>query len=388
VLTIPLRSARRFAIVRQHLSRAPKPDMLRVIRDLGCLQLDPTSAVAQSHLLVLWSRLGSYDRGELDRLLWTDRQLFEYWAHAASIVLVEDLPIHRLRMRTFARDDSAHAAHIRAFMRENGAIRRSILRRLRSDGPLPARALDRSVAKTWVSSGWTSGQGVVRMLEFMWGSGRVLVAGRNGRTRLWDLSERVLPQWAPEERPPEREVVRRAAGRSLRALGVATEPDIRNHFTRGRYPNLRSVLVELERKGVIERVRIEGMRDDHFVHADDVSGLRNIDDSWTGRTTLLSPFDNLICDRDRTDRLFGFRFRIEIYTPKHLRRHGYFVMPILRGDRFVGRIDPMLDRRAGRLVINALHTEGGVSERSVRAAAASTAEQLGDFLGVNEVVFA
>ena len=387
MLTVPLRAARRFAIVRQHLSRAPKPDMLGTIRDLGCLQLDPTSAVAQSHLLVLWSRFGSYDRSELDRLLWTDRALFEYWAHAASIVLVDDLPIHSLRMRRFARGDSDYAARVRAFVRENASLRRSILQRLRSEGPLPASALDGYSAKTWVSSGWTSGQGVVRMLEFMWASGRVLVAGRKGRTRLWDLSERVLPDWAPAARPSEREVVRLAAQRSLRALGVATERDIRNHFTRSMYPNLPAVLAELERKGAVERVRIEGMRDDHFVHADDVPRLRGVDDTWAGRTMLLSPFDNLICDRERTERLFGFRFRIEIYTPKHQRRYGYFVMPVLRGDRLVGRIDPILDRRRGRLVINAVHAEDGVPERSVRAAVATSAEELGEFLRADQVVY-
>ena len=130
MLSVPLRSLRRFAIVRQHLSGAPKPNMLDVVRDLGCLQLDPTSAVAQSHLLVLWSRLGAYDRAELDRLLWSERSLFVYFAHAASIVLTDDLPIHRPQMRRFGTGDSALAERVRSFMDENRAMRRRIMRKL------------------------------------------------------------------------------------------------------------------------------------------------------------------------------------------------------------------------------------------------------------------
>jgi uncharacterized protein len=386
MLSVPSRSVRRFTIVRQHLSGAPKPNMLDVVRDLGCMQLDPTSAVAQSHLLVLWSRLGAYDRAELDRLLWADRSLFEYFAHAASIVLTDDLPIHRLRMRLFSTGESAWAERVRSFMDENRTMRRRIMRRLRAEGPLPASALEDGGVRRWDSTGWTDGRNVGRMLDFLWVTGRVLVAGRRGRTRQWDVAEEALLD-APPERPSQREVVRRASQRSLRALRVATPQEIREHFTRNLYPDLAAVLRELERKRVVERVRVDGMQVDHFVHSEDVDALMKVDDMWEPRTTLLSPFDNLICDRARTDRIFDFRFRLEIYTPKHLRKHGFFVMPILVGDRLIGRVNPTFDRQGNKLVIDSLHLQDGVRPAEARRALRPAAEDLAHFLGPGDVVF-
>jgi uncharacterized protein YcaQ len=221
-LRLTLEEARRLAVAKQGLA-GPRPEaILPLVRELGCLQLDPTSAVARSHLLVLQSRLGRFDPAELDRLLWEERSLFEYWAHAASIVLTEDYGIHRLLMRDVAAANGYWRRRLE-WMERNEPLRRHILETLADRGPLPARELDHPGVEAWESSGWTGGQGVERMLAFLWTSGRVLVAGRTARGRLWDLPERVLPPEvleAPEL--PEREIVSRAAESSLRALGVAT----------------------------------------------------------------------------------------------------------------------------------------------------------------------
>src|SRR5437868_2678298 len=193
------------------------------------------------------------------------------------------------------------------------------------------------------------------MLDFLWTQGKLMVAGRVGGQRLWDLAERCLPEWAPREELDRHEAVRRAAQKSLRALGVARPREIAQHYTRGRYPGLQKALDELESEGRIEQVQI--VDEDQaiwpgpwYVHAEDLPLLERLAaGEWHPRTTLLSPFDNLICDRARTEKLFDFEFRIEIYVPAAQRQYGYFVMPILHGDRLIGRVDPRFDRAHRRL---------------------------------------
>lgn len=357
--------------------------------DLAGLQLDPIGVVAPSHMLVLWSRLGRFDPADLEALRWGERRLFEYWTHAAAIVCTEDYPIHSLLMRRYPSDRYAQSRRLRAWLDANQALRRSILRQLRSGGPLPTGALEDRADTSWRSSGWTAGRNVDRMLDVLWTQGRIMVAGRQGRQRVWDLAERWLPAWAPTRRPPEREVVRLAVQRSLRALGVATARDIDRHFTASRYPGLPAVLAGLERSGRVERLRVaaEGAEwpGPWYVHADDLPLLERLEaGDWRPRTTLLSPFDNLIIDRERTQRLFGFHYRMEIYVPKAARRYGYYVLPVLHGDRLVGRVDPVMDRARGRLVVNAVHAEPD-APAAAGAAVAGALEELAAFLGAGGV---
>jgi uncharacterized protein YcaQ len=386
--------ARRLILSRQRLAgprpAAPGPDeVMATVTDLASLQLDPIGVVARSHLLVLWSRLGRYDPADVEALLWRERRLFEYWTHAAAIVCTDDLPIHSLLMRRYPSDRYAHNRRLRDWLAANQGLRRSILRQLRTSGPLPTRALEDRARTSWQSSGWTAGRNVDRMLDVLWTQGRVMVAGRQGQQRVWDMAERWLPAWAPTRRPPEREVVRLAVQRSLRALGVATARDIDRHFTASRYPGLSTVLAGLEREGRVERVRVA---DDGaewpgpwYVHADDLPLLERLEGGdWRPRTTLLSPFDNLIIDRERTQRLFGFHFRMEIYVPRAARRYGYYVLPVLHGDRLIGRVDPAMDRRRGRLVVNAVHAEPDAPAAAGPAVAAALGE-LAAFLGADGV---
>jgi len=380
--------ARRLAVSRQRLTGPPAPAdpeaIMSVVTDLGGLQIDPISVVARSHLLVLWSRLGRYDPADLEALLWRERRLFEYWTHAAAIVCTHDYPIHSLLMRRHPRHQQ-----LRGWLAANQTLRRSILRQLRANGPLPTRAIEDRAEVAWQSSGWTGGRNVDRMLDLLWTQGRIMVAGRQGQQRVWDLAERVLPDWAPTRRPPEREVVRLAAQRSLRALGVATARDIDRHFTAYRYPGLDGVLAALERAGRVERVRVAADGSEHpgpwYVHADDLPLVERLQaGDWQPRTTLLSPFDNLLINRERTERLFGFHYRMEIYVPKAARRYGYYVLPILHGDRLVGRVDPAMDRRSGRLVVHALHAEPDAPEAAGPGVAAAL-QDLASFLGADGI---
>ncbi len=398
IRTLTLAQARRLAITRQRLAgpRAPANarGIMDVMRDLGCVQLDPISAVARSHSLVLWSRLGAYDTAHLDALLWRERKLFEYWAHCASIVLSEDYPIHSALMRNYVSDDSAWARRVRDWIKANDALRRAILSRIHRDGPLPARVLteDGIAPKAWVSTGWTSGRNVSRMLDFLWMQGKIMVAGRAGLQKTWDLTERCLPTWTPRERLNEHEIVRHAAQQSLRALGIATARQISQHFIRGRYPNLTRVLADLEAEGRIERVQIvDGaavLPGEWYVHAEDVPRLNRLARDWQPRTTLLSPFDNLICDRARTRLLFDFDYTMEIYVPAAKRKYGYYVLPILHGDRLIGRIDPTMKRDQARLTINAIYAEPDAPKTKQTARAiADTIESLAGFLGAQEIVY-
>ncbi len=394
--TLTSTQARRLAITRQRLAgERATPDargIMDVMRDLGCLQIDPISAVARSPLLVLWSRLGAYDPAHLDALLWRERKLFEYWAHCASIVLTEDYPIYHALMRNYATDDSPWDRRVRQWIADNDALRRTILTRIRRDGPLPARELaeDGIAPRAWVSTGWTSGRNVSRMLDFLWMQGKIMVAGRAGLQKTWDLTERVLPAWTPREKWGERAIARRAVEQSLRALGVATTRQISQHFTRGRYPSLPNVLAELENESRIERVQIVAdggvLPGDWYIHADDAPLLGHLTRDWQPRTTLLSPFDNLICDRARTRLLFDFDYTIEIYTPAAKRKYGYYVLPILRGDRLIGRIDPTMDRANARLTVNAVYAERDAPKAAARAVV-DAIQDLAAFLGAKEIVY-
>jgi uncharacterized protein YcaQ len=367
-LVLSLGEARRLAIRSQHLA-GPEPvrgigGMRQVLRGLRVLQIDPVNVVARSHLLVLWSRLGGFDRDDLETLRWRERWLFEYWAHAASIVLTEDYPIHRAMMRAYR--VTVESQQKRDWLAANEDFRRYVLDLLRDSGPLPGDAIEDRAAVNWISTGWTNGRNVERMLDILWKQGVVMVTGRDGLRRLWGLAD-----FPAVEDLPQEEVVARAAEHALRALGVARTRDVERHFTIGRYPGL-----DLEHAAWARPVRVEGGSEQWWVHRD---ALGLLDEPWRPRTTLLSPFDNLICDRERTERLWGFAYRNEMYVPKHKRQFGCYVMPVLSGERLIGRVVPRVDRRRGELVVEGVFAEeefsaaGAAADHSVAAAIESLA---------------
>ena len=395
-ISISASQARRLAVVKQRLA-GPRPPatadaIVDLIRDLGCVQIDPIRAVERTQHLVLWSRLSGYDPLHLDVPLWEERRLFEYWAHAASIVLTENFQIHRSQMAANRTSDRRWDRENREWLEQNDELRERVIDSLRSSPPLSAAQLDTSDSTNRRSEpgGWSMGSDVSRLLSILWTWGDLMIAGRNNQNRLWTLTDRWLPDWVPDGPLSEREVVRRATQISLKALGVGTPVHIRNHFVRGHYEGLGEVLAELVSDGQVSPVTVEGDEGpwpgDWFVHADDVPLLDRLDEEWAPRTTLLSPFDNLVCDRSRTLAMWGFDFTIEIYLPKAQRRYGYYVMPVLHGDRLVGRIDPKMDRSTGTLIVNAVYAEPSAREDSeIARATACSIEDLARFLGARRV---
>jgi uncharacterized protein YcaQ len=374
----------------------PPPDstgIMDVMRDIGYVQIDPMRVVERSHLLVLWSRLGPYDPAELEKLLWKKRQLFEDWAQATSIVLTEDYPIFNTLKRSFATGDEPYAKKIHAWMSKNRKASHCILARLQREGPLTSDSFQCEFAEDWRSTGWTSGRNVDMMLMFLWAQGKIMISGRENGKKMYDLTERYLPECVPKDRFSKREVLSRVAQKSLRALGVGTPAHIQQHYIRGCCRKIEKVLADLEGQGLVKRVRIRvgkhAWPELWYVHVDDVPLLdRLVAGEWKPRTTLLSPFDNLICDRHRAKRLFDFDFRFEVYVPKRQRRYGCYVMPILHGDRFIGRIDSVMDRKHKRLMINDVYAEPDAPKSKETALAiAKTIKELGTFLGAEEIQY-
>ncbi len=389
--------ARRLAIMRQRLA-GPRPPansngIMDIMRDIGYVQIDPMRVVERSHLLVLWSRLGPYDLAHLDKLLWKERQLFEDWAQATSIVLTEDYPIFKALKRTFATGNQPRAQRVRDWMEKNKKFHQYILAQLRSKGPMVSEDFEDKSVEDWHSTGWTAGRNVGMMLLFLWAQGEIMVARRVKGRKVWDLTEHHLPDWTPRERLSDREVFPRLAQKSLRALGVARATHVRQHYIRRCCKDIDAVLAELEAQGSISRVEIrEGKRvwrGPWFVHAADLPLLDRLAAGWwEPRTALLSPFDNLICDRKRTEQLFDFHFRFEVYLPKNKRKYGCYVMPILHGDRFIGRIDPVMDRKQKQLTIKAVYAQPDASvTKETGHLVASAIRELGAFLGAEKIVY-
>ncbi len=316
---------------------------------------------------MLFARLGPLRDDALEVAAYERRLLFDAWAHEASLVATADLPLHRWAMRTWLSAASPRAERAREFLAANDAFAVDLVAELRERGPLRARDLEDRSAEPWRHGWWTdevsARQTIGRMLHLLWMCGRIGVAGRIGGTeRLWDVFERCLPDGAADTLAgadlDDAAAEREAALRAVRMLGVARAGHVRAHFLRRRYTRLPATLDGLVAEGRLERVAVAGLRGDWFAAVEDLERLPGL--APGARTTALSPFDNLLCDRARTAELFGFEHRLEIYVPAAQRRWGYYVLPILHRERLVARADLALDGRAGVLRVLALYREDGV----------------------------
>ena len=307
---VSVEEARRIA-VRSQLLDGSAADALDTVRRLGFLQLDPISTVAPPQHLVLWSRLGGrYDRAELDRLLWEERSLVEWNAYLWP---AEDLPLLKARMR---RTDRPLDRRLIAFLKENAAYRRYVLRELERRGPLLSREIEDHEPSGREAHRWWGERKMGLLLGVLNARGEVAVVGRRGKQRLWDLAERWYPETETVAWKDAKPVLEE---KRFRARGVRLE--------KGRW----------------------------LAHPDVQDGPVP-----TARTTFLSPFDQLVHDRDRAHALWGFFYRLEMYVPRAKREYGYYVLPVLRGDRVIGRIEPLHDRRAGTLKVIGTWWEAGV----------------------------
>jgi uncharacterized protein YcaQ len=324
---VSLAEARRIA-VRSQLLDGSASGVLETVRRLGFLQLDPISVVAPPQHLVLWSRLGPFDRAELDRLLWEERKLVEW---RAFLWPIEDLPLLQARMRS-NRAGKAGGPRANDYLKANTGFRRYVLRELEARGPLLSREIEDHRSMNRDPHDWWGVRKMGLMLEVLAGRGEVAVVGRRGKQRLWDLAER----WYPEtERITWAQAQALLTEKRFRSLGVKLD--------KGRW----------------------------LAHPDAVDG------TVPNRVVFLSPFDRLIHDRARTEALWDFYYRLEMYVPKPKREYGYYVLPILRGDRLVGRIEPVHDRKAGVLRVNGVWWEPGVKRVALDAPLRSLARFLG-----------
>jgi uncharacterized protein len=328
--------ARRIAVRAQLLDSARPAGLVEMVRHLTLLQIDPTAAIAPNADLVAWTRLGSsYRPADLEAAL-RERTLLEL---RAVIRPSEDVALYRADMANwysgFQFGDGWRKSRVDWVM-ANDACRLDILERLRSSGPLPSRDLPDSCEVPWSSTGWTNNRNVTQLLESMVQAGEVAIAGREGRERLWDLAERVYPD---DPLVPGAEALRMRNERRLRALGIA------------RSSGPECLIEPLDVAEVGEPAVVEGVR-----------GSWRVDPSWlgqpfAGRAALLSPFDRLIHDRKRMAELFEFEYQLEMYKPAAKRRWGYFALPILYGDRLVGKLDATSDRKAGVFRVHAIHQD-------------------------------
>ncbi len=359
--------ARRIAVRAQLLDARRPTGLLDVVGHLTFLQLDPTAAIAPSADLVAWTRLGEAYRPEhLTRALEQDRTLYEVRAYVRPTA---DLPLHLAEMAAwpFAQENRRHHTYPGpiggTWLEQNDSFRKDVLRLLRKSGPLQSKAIPDTSVVPWQSKGWTGNRNVTQMLEFLNARGEVAIAGRAGRQRLWDLAERVYPE---VEAVPLEDARRQMAVRRMRSLGIA-RPEVAG--------------VPGERRWEVvegEPAEVEGTSGEWVVDPEALG------QDFEGRTALLSPFDRLIHDRDRTQALFDFEYYLEMYKPAAKRRWGYFALPILHEDRLVGKLDATADRKTSRLRVDAIHEDLKFT-RTIAKGVNAELEALATWLGLEEV---
>ena len=389
--------ARRLALAAQGFGR-PRPTgridarhLRRAIDDVGLLQLDSVNVFCRSHYMPVFSRLGPYPRQALDRLAWHEdgqgkavrarrRDLIEYWGHEASLLPVELQPLLRWRM---ARADALAWKSVARIAAEQPRLLEFVLDMVRERGPIRASELAAKGRRRVPGEMWSWSEEKTA-LEYLFFSGRVCAARRVNFERLYDLPERVLPRHVLETpTPSQEEAQRRLVLIAAKRLGVATEADLGDYF---RLPRAESKarVAELAEDGGLVPVRVEGWRGPGYLATERPAGLRRV----AAARALLTPFDSLVWARERTERLFGFRYRIEIYVPAPKRVYGYYVLPFLLGDRLVARVDLKSDRQAGVLRVRSAFAEPHADTALVAEELAEELRLLGDWLGLGGVAVA
>jgi len=385
---IALKSARRLALTAQGFSGEQPASgkgtrwstLSKVIDNLNLLQIDSVNVLSRSHYLPVFSRLGSYDKAILDKhtLAAKNRRCFEYWAHEASILPYRFQPLLRWRMND-ARNGAGLYKGLVEFAREKPKVIAQTLEKVRAEGPLRPRDFGQPAVRSGEWWGWNDHK---TALEYLFWTGDVTTASRDGFERLYDVPERVLPDETHAAPAPERaDAIRELARHSARALGISTETDIRDYF---RLPvaDARQAVADLVETGELHMVEVQGWNKPGYIWHQ-AKSARSFD-----RATLLSPFDPLVWNRDRAERLFDFRYRIEIYTPAPKRQFGYYVLPFLIGEKLSGRLCMKADRQAGILRVNAAWHEDGVEAGSASQAIAPALHDMCQWLDLERVEIA
>lgn len=377
-------AARRIALAASGFG-APRPpragarQLGLMLARLGLVQIDSVNVLARAHYMPGFSRLGAYEPALLDAAAYRgrSRSLFEYWGHEASLIRVELQPQLRWRMAR-ARDGLGIYTGLARFGRENRPFIEGVLARIAREGRAAARDLGAESGEKG-AGGWWGWSPAKRALEWLFWAGELTTAERRGFERVYDLPERALPRAVLDAPTPDPAEAHRALVRvAARALGIATERDLRDYF-RLDPADSRAAVAALAEAGELLPVAVEGWDAPAFLHPE-ARRPRRVD-----ARALVSPFDPLVWDRARAERLFGFRYRIEIYTPAHKREHGYYVLPFLMGDRFAARLDLKADRPGGRLLVHALHLEPGHDPVATRAAIEAELALVASWLGLRSI---
>ena len=386
---------------RQHLAR-PRARALtanrlqRFVEDVGGVQLDSINVLERAHYLTLWSRFGPYDRARLDRLVYRRRLLFEYWAHAACLVPTSMLPWWRRAML----DYRVHHTGWSDWLRRNSRTLRRVRETIAQNGPMANADFDGRRPRG--ASGWWNWKPVQHALHYLWMSGALAIHSRRHFHKRFDLFERALPAAAALNTATPDEFRRWHLERTLHALGAATLADVTGYFTFPRFGpgGRRAALAELRTGGAITDVEVEGSSVPWLVLTRDLPALARAARRGAASvgTTLLSPFDSLLWYRERVARLFGFDYRIQVYTPSTKRLHGYYTLPILHDGQLIGRVDAKTHRSARRLEVVSVHFEpwfasgrttptgDGMLDRDAAAAGLADAlHSMATFVGTDEV---
>jgi uncharacterized protein YcaQ len=336
---------------------AKKTDVLACIRRMGLLQIDTIHIVARSPYLVLFSRLGDYEPRWLDETHAAGK-LFEFFSHAMCWIPIEDYRLWRWRALRLPEEGTLNWKRNFEWLAKNKGLADHIVQRIAAEGPLRSVDFEPEVRK---SGTWWSWKDEKLALELLFYTGRLMIPRRERFQRVYDLSERVLPQWRDSMMAAPEEAALELTRRSALLLGPATEPWLRDYF-RQRQDRCMSAVRQLQEEGTLLEASIEGIKATAYLHRDLLPLLKK---AQAGRlaathTTLLSPFDPLVWHRQRGSQLFGFDYLIECYTPEHKRIYGYFTLPILRRGRLIGRVDAKAHRKEGVFEVKCLHLETGV----------------------------
>jgi uncharacterized protein len=386
VKSLSLDQARRIALAAQgfdskHRSATANWSAIsRAIAKLHLLQIDSVNVLVRSHYLPLFARLGNYDRALLDRRSLTvkNRHLFECWAHEASLVPMELHPLMRWRMNRARAGDGIYHSMDR-FAREEAGFLKATLAFVEKNGATRVRDVPDGGKGEGGWWGWSKGK---MALETLFDHGFVTTARRDGFERIYDIPDRVIPAAIlSRETPPEREAFKQLMAMGGAALGIGSETDIRDYF---RLPvaEAKTALADCLADGTLIEVAVQGWKAPAYLHKDAKRPRE------AGGIALLSPFDPLVWNRERAERLFGFHYRIELYTPQAKRKFGYYVLPFLHHDRLAGRLCLKADRENGALLVNAAHHEADVDAAETARALAPELRLMAEWLGLQDVKIA
>lgn len=379
-IRMTLDQARDFVLRRQMLDGrrdGGEAGALRALRRLGYVQIDSINVVERAHHHALWSRVTDYRPGILERLQ-RRRKVFEYWAHAMCYLPMEDYRFYRRHMEEFPAKSKWYQANHRKY----GKLAGEVLARVRCEGPLTTGDFKGPKVKR---GGWWDWKPAKTALEMLFYRGDLMVAGRRGFQRVYDLTERVLPEAINTSIPAEGEAKRFFVRRALSALGLATEADIDKYITIG--GKLGGKLLEMAGGGEVAEIAVQGLAKPYFMLGDLAKELM-AKEGRDDKARLLSPFDNAVILRQRARELFGMDFAMECYLPQAKRKYGYFSLPILWRSRLVGRLDPKAVREAGTLVVRSLHLEKTIKEASFYRELGAELERYAEFNGCGRVAMA